>query len=118
MDYRTYQIVLSPDLELAPEEFAVAWNTHSESRAISEACLSSAKGTSFEPITVAIILITIGTGVATDVLSELIKNLIQDIREKRKQQQQPSGKAPHQKVHIEQLDKPDGTHHLLVDIEQ
>lgn len=113
-----YQILLSPDLELTPEEFTAVWNATPESRAISEARLSSAKGTSFEPITIATILITIGTGVAIDVLSELIKSLIQDIREKRKQKQQSSDTSSHQKVLIEQFDKPDGTHHLLVDIEQ
>lgn len=116
MNYQDYQIALSPDLELTPEEFTAAWNANPESYAISEAHLSLAKSTSFEPITIAVILITIGTGVATDVISELIKNLIQDIREKRKQQ--PPDAAPHQKIHIEQLDKSDGTHHLIVDIEQ
>ncbi len=113
-----YQIALSPDLGLSPEDFAAAWNANPGSRAISEARLSSVKGTSFEPITIAVILITIGTGVATDVLSELVKNLIQDIREKRKQQQQSSDAVPHQKVLIEQLDNPDGTHHFWIDIEQ
>ena len=111
-----YQIVLSPDLELTSEEFAAAWNANPESRAISEAHLSADKGLSFEPITIATVLITVGTGVATNVVSELIKNLIQDVREKRKQQQQPAT-TPHQKVHIDQIDQPDGTHHLVVDIE-
>jgi hypothetical protein len=113
-----YQIALSPDLEFTSEELAAAWNESPESSAISEARLSSVKGTSFEPITITVILITIGTGVATDILSELIKNLIHDIREKRKQQQQSSGTSLYQKVHIEQLDKPDGTHYLLVDAEK
>ena len=113
-----YQIAISPDLDLSPEDFAAAWNEAAEFRAMAEARLSSAKGTSFEPITIAVILITIGTGVATDVLSELIKNFIQDIREKRKQQQQSSDVVPHQKVLIEQLDNPDGTHHFWIDIEQ
>jgi hypothetical protein len=118
MNNQDYQIVLSPDLELTPEEFTAAWNVASESRAISEARLKTAKGTSFEPITITIILITIGTGVATNVLSDLIKNLIQDIREKRKQKQQPSSTITNQKILIEQIDKPDGSHNLLVDNER
>lgn len=118
MNYQDYQIAFSPDLELTPEEFAAAWNAHPESHAISEARLSSVKGSSFEPITIAVILITVGTGVATNVVSELIKNLIQDIREKRKQQPPPSDTSSHKKIYIEQSDKSDGTHHFLVDIEQ
>src|SRR5437667_7582280 len=105
-----YQIVLSPDLELTPEEFAAVWNANPESRAISEAHLSADKSLSFEPITIATVLITVGTGIATNVVSELIKNLIQDMREKGKQQPQPPGTpatTPHQKVHIDQIDQPD-----------
>ncbi len=110
-----YQIALSPDLGISPEEFVAAWNEATEARSKAEANLSQVKGNVFEPITLAVILVTIATGVATDVLSELIKDLIQDIREKRKQQS--AGAAPHQKIHVEQVDKPDGTHDFWVDIE-
>jgi hypothetical protein len=30
MDDKTYQVALSPDLHISPEEFATAWNENSE----------------------------------------------------------------------------------------
>ena len=49
MDEQTYQIVLSPDFGISPEEFARAWNEMSQARAIAEARLVESKGTQFDP---------------------------------------------------------------------
>src|SRR5437588_593424 len=78
-----YQIALSPDLEITPEEFAAAWNEAAAKRAISEARLAQAKGVQYEPITLTLILFTVGTGVAVNVLSDLIKDTVQRLRDKK-----------------------------------
>ena len=108
-----YQIALSPDLETTPEEFAAAWNESAENRAITEARLSQAKGVQYEPITLTLILFTVGTGVAVNVLSDLIKDTLQRIRDKKGTQKQT-----HKHTHIEEINKPDGTHMMVVDIDE
>jgi hypothetical protein len=108
-----YQIALSPDLEITPEEFAAAWNENAKNRAITEARLSQAKGSSFEPITLTLVLFTVGTGVAVNVLSDLIKDTLQRIRDKKGAQKQT-----HKHTHIEEINKSDGTHMMVVDIDE
>jgi hypothetical protein len=121
MDYQDYQIALSPTLGLTAEEFTAAWNADPECRALSEAQLVSGKGTTFEPITLSLILITIGTGVAANLLSDLIKNLIRRTYEKKQSQLSPQSippTQPHKHVHIEEIKKQDGTNILMVDTEE
>ena len=108
-----YQIALSPDLEITPEEFATVWNESAENRAITEARLSQAKGVQYEPITLTLILFTVGTGVAVNVLSDLIKDTVQRIRDKKGAQKQTR-----KHTHIEEINKPDGTHMMVVDIDE
>jgi hypothetical protein len=111
MDYQTYQIALSPDLDISPEEFANAWNETTEARAVAEAHLSEAKGTQFDPTLIVGILISVGTGVAGNLLTDLIKGIIQQLKDKK-------GTQLHKHTHIEQMKKPDGTAMLIVDIDE
>jgi hypothetical protein len=117
MDYQTYQIALSPDLDISPEEFANAWNETAESRSVAEAQLSEAKGAQFDPTLIAGILISVGTGVAGNLLTDLIKGIIQRLRDK-KGAQSSQGAQTHKHTHIEQMKKPDGTEMLIVDIDE
>jgi hypothetical protein len=117
MDYQTYQIALSPDLDISPEEFANAWNETAEARAVAEAQLSEAKGTQFDPTLIAGILISVGTGVASNLLTDLIKGIIQQLKDK-KGAQSSQGPQPHKHTHVEQMKKPDGTEMLIVDMDE
>ena len=116
--YQDYQIVLSPDLDFTPEEFAAAWNETTTARDLAEANVTSPAGTSFEPVTLAAILITVGTGIAINVISDQIKEVIQHIRDKRSQQkEQGTGttEVPGH-THIKITEKRDGTRIVAVDI--
>lgn len=122
MNDKDYQIVLSSDLGLTPEEFATAWNASPECRAISEAKLTQEKGGTFEPITLTVILITVGTGVAANLLSEFIKSLVQKAHEKKQQETSQQQSTPpaqfHKRISIEETRKPDGTYSLMVDTDE
>lgn len=117
MDYQTYQIVLSPDLDITPEEFANAWNETTEARTLAEAHLSEAKGAQFIEPVLTTVLISIGIGAASNLLSDLIKEIIQQLKDK-KGAQSSKGAPTHKHTHIEQMKKPDGTEMLIVDIDE
>jgi hypothetical protein len=104
MHYQTYQIALTPELDIIPKEFAIAWNGTNETQAIAEAHLSEAKEAQFEPIQILGILMSVETGVAINFLTDPIKEIIQRLKDKH--------------THIEQMKKPNGTEILLVDIDE
>ena len=117
MDYQAYQIVLSPDLCISPEEFAHAWNTTAEARTLAEAHLSEITGAHFfEPVLLTI-LISVGTGVASNVLTDLIEGLIQRLRDKKGARHTPNAPA-HTHAQIARMKQPDGTEMLVVDIDE
>src|SRR5258706_13126079 len=115
MDYQLYQIALSPDLGITSEEFATAWNEIPEYRSITEARFSQAKETQYDATLVAGILISIATNVASSAFYDLIKDVIRRLQDK-KGAQSIQGKPTH--VHIEETSKPDGTHILVVDVDE
>src|SRR6266480_4860945 len=82
MDDQTYQIALSPDLRITLEEFANAWNEDDIARTFAEAHLSQAKGTHFFHPMLITVLLTVGSGIAIDLLSDLIKGVIQRLIDK------------------------------------
>jgi hypothetical protein len=55
---QTCQLVLSPDLEVSPEAFAVAWNEIDERGSYGQARLSQQNGTQYDLSLVAGALIT------------------------------------------------------------
>lgn len=111
MDEQTYQIVLSPDFGIPPEEFARAWNETAQARAIAEARLVESKGTQFDPTLVAGILIGVATNVASSALYDLIKEVIRRLQDRQ-------STHPRTHTHIEELNKPDGTRLVVVDIDE
>ncbi len=119
-EYQDYKIILSPDLDITPEEFADAWNESTKTRDLAEANVTSPQGTSFEPITIAFILVTIGTGIAVGVISEQINEVIKKIREKHSQQkkQETESKEASEPIHIQITEKRDGTRIVAVDIDE
>jgi len=102
-----YQIALTPDLGLSPADFVTDWNAADETRAIAEARLAPSKGTSYDPFLLGTIAVlgSIGLGVATNTIYDLIKQVI-------------INRGTHKHIHITRVDQPDGTHILVVDIEE
>jgi hypothetical protein len=117
MDDQTYQIALSPDLHITLEEFATAWNEDDVARTFAEAHLSQAKGTQFFDPMLVTVLLTVGTGIATNLLSDLIESVIQRLSDK-KNTQSGQGTPTHKRTHIEHIKKPDGSEMLILDIDE
>jgi len=63
------------------------------------------------------VLLTVGTGVASDLLSDLIKGVIQRLIDN-KNAQTSQGIPAHKHTHIEHIKKPDGSEMLVIDIDE
>lgn len=100
-----YEIILSPDLGISAEEFTSAWNETTETHDIAEAHLATPKGAQFDPTLIIAIIISVTSGVATNVISDQINKLL----EKRK---------GHKHTHIERTTRRDGSERLIVDIDE
>ncbi len=102
-----YQIAFTPELGLNPADFVTDWNAANETRAIAEARLVSSKGNTYDPLLLGTLAVlgSIGIGVATNAIYDLIKRVI-------------IKRGTHKHIHISQIDHPDGTHILVVDIEE
>jgi hypothetical protein len=114
MDYQTYQIALSPKLDISPEEFANAWNENDVARTFAEAQLSEAKGIQFLDPMLVTILISVGTGVAGNLLTDIIEGVVQQLRSK-KGAQSIANTTTHKHTHTEYVKMPDGSEMLVVD---
>jgi hypothetical protein len=114
MDYQTYQIALSPDLDISPEEFANAWNENDVARTFAEARLSEAKGAQFLDPMLVTVLLSVGTGVASDLLTDIIEGVVEQLRNKKGAQSSTSN-TTHKHTHTEFVKLPDGSEMLVVD---
>ena len=109
-----YQLALSPDLDITPEEFARAWNNSAETSNSATALFTDAKAAKFlDPSLLYAAMLSVPANVASAALYDLIKGVIERLR-----QQKGQPPAPHQHIHIERTRKPDGTEILVVDIEE
>ena len=107
MAHHDYEIVLSPDLGISPADFAAAWNETAEAHSIGDARVVAAKGEQFDLTLLATILISVGTGAASNIISDLIMKVF----EKR-------GAPKNKHTHIEHVKKPDGSETFVVDIDE
>ena len=71
-------VALAPDLGIAAQDFVDAWNDGEESRAIAVAKADHAEAEHFEPLSLTAVLVGIAAGVATNVISELIKKTLEN----------------------------------------
>src|SRR5579884_3392493 len=117
MDYRSYQVALSPDLGITPEEFAEAWNEAQRDPEIGKAQIVESKGTSFVEPVLTTIAVGIAINVASSAIYDLIKYAVERAREKKAQQAATTPPA-HKHTHIEETKKPDGSSILVVDIDE
>ena len=107
MVHHDCEIILSPDLGISPADFAAAWNETAETRDVGEARVVAAKGEQFDLALLATILISVGTGAASNIISDLVMKVF----EKR-------GAPKHKHTHIEHVKKPDGSETFVVDIDE
>lgn len=101
-----YYLVLAPDFELSPTEFVAIWNAEQECRATAVARLIPPASQQFDFTLFAGIALGVVTNVASSALYDLIKKVVT----------KREGVKKH--VHIEALQKPDGTRFLVVDSEE
>jgi len=95
-----------------PEEFANAWNETDVARTIAEAQLSEAKGLQFLDPMIVTVLISVSTGVSSNLLTDIIEGVIQQLQNKKGTQ---SSTTPHKHTHTEHVKLPDGSEMLVVD---
>lgn len=94
-------VVLSPDLGITAEDLVDAWNASGERRTIATAEAAPAKAEQFEPVSLTAVLVGIAAGVATNILSELIKKALET-------------KKPATRLDVREVTAPDGTRTLVV----
>jgi hypothetical protein len=94
-------IALAPDLSLGAQDFVDAWNAGADRRAIAVAKAAAAEGGQFEPVSVGAVLVGIAAGVATNVISELIKGALER-------------KKPGTRVDVREITARDGARTLVV----
>ena len=107
MAQREYEIILSPDLEISPAEFAATWNEMAAENNAGEARVVTARGAQFDPTLIATILISVGTGAASNIISQVILNIF----DKR-------GDPKPKHTHIEHITQPNGKETYVVDIDE
>ena|SRR5579859_5632128 len=105
-----YYIALSPESGLSPTEFVTLWNEDEECRAVAVAQLVPPASRQYDLTLFVGVLLGIVTSVASSAIYDLGKGLITKVLTKRG--------AASKHIHIEALQKPDGTHFFIVDIEE
>ncbi len=102
-----YYIALSPDFELSSKEFVTAWNEEKECRAVAAAHLvQPASQQQYDISLAADILLGLATNIASNVLYDLIKKAL------------TKRGVINKHIHIEALQKSDGTRFLVVDSDE
>ena len=120
---RLYQVAISPDLNITAEEFARVWNTDPDTHNLATAHAVEEKASQFMDPTLLIgALLSIPAGVTTMEIYDLIKSVIERVRKEKGQGEAThvahSPQAQHTHLHIEQVQKPDGSTIIIVDYEE
>ena|SRR2546426_388671 len=101
-----YYIVLTPDIGLSPTEFVASWNEEEECRTVAVARLVPPASQQYDFSLFADILLGLVMNIASSALYDLIKKAL------------VKRGATSKHIHIEALQKPDGTRFLVVDSEE
>lgn len=101
-----YQVILAPGLGITPHQFVAAWNAEAETQTQAQASLTrpQQQGYTFGELLIAV-LTTLGGGIPTNALYDLIKALVV----------KKSGKKH---VKLTELHQSDGTHMVVVEYEE
>lgn len=102
-----YQLIFSPRVDLSPGDFVAAWNAETTMQEVAQAGLTPGQAQTYNPLVdlVSLVLTTVGLGLGTNALYDLIKKPFEK-------------KEPKKHITITKLDQPDGTHFLTIDIDE
>ena len=119
----TYQVAITPDLNITAEEFARAWNAGHDTHNLATAHSVEEKASQFMDPTLLIgALLSIPAGVTTMEIYDFIKSVIERVRKEKGQEETShlphSPQGQHKHLHIEQAQKPDGSTIIIVDYEE
>jgi hypothetical protein len=103
-----YQIALPPELGLRPAEFVAAWNATPQARALAQARVDSDAAHSYDPLLMAGV-IALGLAVASNIAASALYDLIKEVLLKQ---------GVRKRTTIVERTRPDGTHLLIVTIEE
>jgi hypothetical protein len=100
-----YQIALSPELGLNPDDFVAAWNDEAECRAVAEARLDEPDSAQYDPLLTGAMAVlgSVAVGLATNALYDLIKGVL-------------TKRGISRRTEILQMEQPDGTCLLVIRI--
>ena len=101
-----YYITLSPNIGLSSTEFVAVWNEEQECRAVAVASLVPPPSQEYDFNLFADILLGLVANIASSALYDLIKKALTKRGVAKKH------------IHIEALQKPDGTRFLVVDSDE
>lgn len=94
-------VALAPDLDIKAQDFVDAWNASEESHAVAVAKADHADAEHFEPLSLTAVLVGIAAGVATNIISELIKKALES-------------KKAGTHVEVREITSPDSSRTLIV----
>src|ERR1700686_517738 len=102
-----FQLALPDDLGLSPANFVTAWNESSDCRTVALATLASSTSAHYYPFLIGglAVLSSVGIGVGTNAIYDLIKSVF-------------IKKGIHKHMQFTTVDQPDGTHILVVTIDE
>lgn len=103
-----YQVALSPELGLSPQDFADAWNKTPECRAVAQAKLSQPARAQFDPTVMAAVL-TVVSGVAGGIASNILYDMIKE---------RLAEQGVRKRTEIVEMVQPDGSRLLVVTIRE
>src|SRR5260370_7951540 len=98
-----YQLIFSPRLDVAPNDFVSTWNEETTTQTAAEASLTTGDAQSYNPLVdlVSLVLTNVGLGLGTNALYDLIKKVFEKKNQKKH-------------IKITKLAQPDGQHFLTM----
>jgi hypothetical protein len=106
-----YQLMVAPDLDLAPTDIAAAWNADAQASSLAHAQLTASHAKQFNPLLDTIVTLvtagggTVGIGLLTDALYDVLKSAVMH----------KHGQHSQRHLKITEYDQPDGTHLLVIE---
>jgi hypothetical protein len=101
-----YQIALSPELDVEPENLVDAWNETPECRAVAQARLSQPSSAQYDPTVLSVVL-TVFSGIAGGIASNILYDMIKE---------RLAEQGVRKQTQIVEMEHPDGSRLLVITI--
>jgi len=101
-----YQIALSPELGVSPQDLVDAWNETPACRAVAQATLEQPSGAQYDP-TLMVAALTVVSSLALGIAGNMIHDLIKE---------RLAEQGARKRTEIVQVEQPDGSRLLIVTI--